>query len=139
MSSVRLLAPLQFAMSYYLRRIDWPLVFLAALGCYLLPSLLIGTISMSLFKESGEAAPGASTLLLLLFVLPPIFSGWFTARLAKELPKLQVGVVGLLGTGYSLIVRSNTFGTALALAALMFALVCLGAFVRLRWRRSDDA
>lgn len=123
-------------MSYYFRHIDWPLVLFALLGGYLLPWWLIGSIASWFFDDSGAATPGASTWLLLVVVLPPILSGWFTVRFARELPRFQVGVVGVVGAACSVVVGNNPFGMALLLAAAVFALVCLGAFVRLRWHRN---
>src|SRR5262245_51891453 len=83
--------------------LDWKVIGLAILGCYVVPLLLLGFVG-GVFTQSDSETPvrGWPAIWLALlwatyFLGLPIVAGYVTARYARNRPQLHVFVVALVG------------------------------------------
>jgi len=124
-------------MLLYLRAIDWKVLVLGFLGCYVLPALVVGTLLIAISDHTG-AIPnwGALAVLLVAIIFPPLAAGYFAARFAKTLPQLHALALGLLGLLPYWFSARQLSATQFGVVAI-FILGCnaLGAFVWLRSKR----
>ena len=126
----------------YLQHIDWRIVLLAWLACYLMPSLLIGELLEFLTDETSVPAhigrPIASFVASFYLFLPPVLAGIFVARFARRLPLLSTVVLALMG--WALIAPSPLDASMQALAG--YAAICLvlamtGVFMQRKEQNCD--
>ncbi len=117
-----------------LSTLDWKVIVFSLLGCYLLPSVLFGTLMAGISVESGPSPFQSitSVLALVTFFGPPIAGGYFTARYAANRPRLHVFVVAVLGIFLALFAIRGSALMAIGYAIGALALAALGAFLRLR-------
>jgi hypothetical protein len=126
----------------YLKHIEWKLVFLALLACYVAPAFLVGTVFAVVLHEAFPSQTGqalASFVSFVALLAPSMVGGYVAARFAQHLPWLQVLAVGVLGSAFSV-----AFFRASPRAMVVYALACIvlagfGGFVRLRAVRRDEA
>lgn len=118
-------------MRKHLRYLDWKVLFLAVVGCYLVPWVVLGTLSSVAWTAN---IAWLMTILILAYVFaPPFAGGYFTARYARTLPQLHVLLVSAIGF-LIVAIPSKTPSTWMFLgySVAFFALAALGAFIRLR-------
>jgi hypothetical protein len=119
-------------MKAYFVSIDLKVVLFALLGCFAVPWLVLGTISLALSDATAVWASGAT--MVIFFLSPPLLAGYFTAKYAKVLPQFHVVLVGLLGLVASMMLIRASWEMYLGLAVLFGVLLTLGAFMSLRGR-----
>lgn len=125
-----------------LSRLDWKVLALALVGCYLVPGILIGGV---LAAALGNAVPphvrdGVTGLLSLVsFFAPPVAGGYVAARFAPRAPWLHVLVVGVVGAVMSLVAFRATPRAMVAYGLASLALAAFGGYIRLGGRRQDAA
>jgi hypothetical protein len=121
----------------YLRHIDWKLLLLGFLGCYVLPSILVGTLFMAASNLPGAYAKWIGLAVIVCALLgPPLAAGYCAARFAKSLPQLHTLLLGLLGlSAVWVTTRANPILTFALVAIVSLGCNSLGAFV---WMRRDQ-
>jgi hypothetical protein len=124
----------------YLRHLEWKLIFLALLGCFLVPAFLISTVLATVLQDAVPhgVRDGVSALLAFAgFLLPPVLGGWFTAKYARSLPRMHVLVVGGLGAVLSLLAFHSSPRAMAAYAIATLALTFLSGSIKLAGPRKD--
>ena len=120
----------------HLHDIDWKLLLFVFIACYAIPWLFIGTLVNVIFLESTEATDWRSTVagaaVAACFLAAPAAAGYFTARFARNRPRLHVVLVVLVGIGAGFLVTRNSLSVHLVIAAVSLGMAALGAFVVLR-------
>ncbi len=118
----------------YLRHIDWKVIFFALVACYFLPVMLIGSVTANMVGEgnSDSSQIVANVSMFLYAFLPPFAAGYFTAKYAGRLPIIHVVIVGLIGIFIFWVGSSRPPLLYLAYGLASFAVIALGAFLRLR-------
>lgn len=121
----------------YLQHIDWRVVLIAWLVCYLLPSLVMREVLESLtdarLMPRHVGRPLASFIAFFYLFLPPLAAGMFAMRFARRLPLISAAILALLG--WALVCPSFLNASLQALmsyAATCLALAMLGARVQVR-------
>jgi hypothetical protein len=122
-------------MRSYWRSIDWKVLFYGVLACYVAPTLVFGTLMLSM----GENSLLVSIFLGGYVLLPPLAAGYFTARYSSALPQLHVAAVALLGLAVVLVTSNGYWPLRIAYAVLSVALCALGAFIYLRRGGQSEA
>jgi len=118
--------------------LDWKVLFLALLGCYIIPWLVVGTLVSSMVDVdvigiSGWKRALVNSYPVVCFVAMPFAAGCFTARFSKSRPRLHVLLVVLLaGLAFNTWVSSSSWAAQAFVLALSMAAAFLGAFVALR-------
>lgn len=118
-----------------IRHLDWKVVLLALVGCYLLPVFVAGSLTASVSPEpvmSERSAALFSLYGLVAYLGTPIAGGYFTARFAKNRPKLHVLVVAILGFVLACASYRGPLLIVGSYAVVALCLAALGAFLRLR-------
>ena len=128
-------------MSPYLKHIDWKVVLLTLLACYGVPAALVGAASAlgwqhAMPSQAGQAM--ASFFAFLALLVPPVAAGYVAARFARQLPRLQVMAVGVLGGVLSLVVFRTSPRAMLAYIIASIALAALGGFIRLQSVKREE-
>ena len=126
----------------FLRNLDWKVVLFALVGCYLLPALLLGSLTASVSPEpvmSTRSATLFSVYVLVTYFGAPIVGGYFTAKFATNRPKLHVLIVAALGILLASLSYRGPFLAAFLYAIAVVVLAAMGAFLRLRGHRENDA
>ncbi|HET7794700.1 MAG TPA: hypothetical protein VFL64_15055 [Rhizobacter sp.] len=129
-------------MSTYLKHIDWKLVIVVLLACYVLPTAVVGLLFASTLHEALSGLIGQALASFVAFFglfLPPLASGYLAARFARQLPRLQVLAVGVLGAILSLVTFRSSPRAMAVYALACIALAALGGFIRLRGGGHDAA
>jgi ABC-type molybdate transport system permease subunit len=119
----------------YAKHIDWKLVFFSILAGYVAPAFLVNPLLGLAYDAVGRSQDGQSIFSLVItvmMILPPVAAGYFSARFARTLPRLQVLVVGVVGAGLSLVFFRSSLLVMAGYAIGCLALTCLGGFMRLR-------
>jgi hypothetical protein len=122
-----------------LRHFDWKVVLFALVACYLLPVLVVGSLTASVSPEpvmNERSATLLATYWLVAYLGTPIAGGYFTARFAKNRPQLHVLVVALLGFFLACASYRGPLLFVVAYALVALGLAALGAFLRLRGQRN---
>ena len=128
-------------MSTYLKHIDWKVVVLTLLACYGVPAALVGAASAFGLQNAMPSHVGqamASFMAFLALLVPPVAAGYVAARFARQLPRLQVMAVGVLGGVLSLVVFRTSPRAMFAYVIASIALAALGGFIRLRSVDRDE-
>ncbi|MBX3619852.1 MAG: hypothetical protein KF891_07690 [Rhizobacter sp.] len=117
--------------------LDWKLVLLALVACYLVPGVVIAGVLASL---RGALAGDAWTLVTAVlamagFLVPPVSGGYLAARFARAAPWRHVVVVGVLGALLSLLAFRTSPRAMLLYALASVALAAFGGYIRLQGRR----
>jgi hypothetical protein len=125
------------------KTLDWKVIGLAILGCYVLPLLLLGLVG-GVFTQSDSETPvkGWPAVWLALlwatyFLGLPVVAGYVTARYARNRPELHVLLVALVGV---VLVFSMSRGSPLmrlGFSVAFLAMAALGAVLFLRRRRLE--
>lgn len=129
-------------MLQYAKHIDWKLAFFSILACYVAPAFLINPLLGLAYDLVGKSQDGQSLFSLIItvaMVIPPVAAGYFSARFARKLPRLQLFVVGVLGALLSLVFFRSSLLVMTGYALGCFALTCLGGFTRLRTVGASEA
>jgi hypothetical protein len=123
------------------KTLDWKVIGLAILGCYVLPLLLLGLVG-GVFTQSDSETPikGWSAVWLGLlwatyFLALPIVAGYVTARYARDRPQLHVFVVALVGVVLVFSISRGSPVLRLAFSVAFLAMAALGGFLVMRGRR----
>jgi MFS family permease len=125
----------------YLKHIDWKVVVLTLLTCYVVPTVLVSTLLAFSLQDSMAAHAGqamASFSAFLALLVPPVAGGYVAARFARRLPRLQVMAVGVLGAVLSLVAFRLSPRAMVVYAVASIALAALGGFIRLRSVKQDE-
>jgi len=133
-SAIPARTPVFGLLNSYWRHVDWKVLLLAFVVCYLVPFQLVGIVTFA-FSKSGGGLSGvpAVAVALAMFLIPPLSDGYFVARYSKQLPQFHVLLSVTTFVGFFLI--TNRTWSALGSLLLCFAwfgLAGLGAFLRLR-------
>ena len=129
-------------MLQYAKHIDWKLAFFSILACYVAPAFLVNPLLGLAYELVGKSQDGQSLFSLIIttaMVVPPVAAGYFSARFARSLPRLQVLVVGVIGSGLSLVFFRSSLLAMTGYVLGCFALTCLGGFMRLRAVSASEA
>jgi ABC-type molybdate transport system permease subunit len=129
-------------MLQYVKHIDWKLAFFSILACYVAPAFFVNPLLGLAYDLVGKSQDGQSLFSLIItiaMVLPPVAAGYFSARFARSLPRLQVFVAGIIGAGLSLVFFRSGVLVMAGYALGCFALTCLGGFMRLRNASASEA
>lgn len=114
--------------------LDIKVLLAAAIGCYGLLALALGTLLAAMFSSDGSASPSAAWAVgvmgIATFSVPPLVAGYFTARYASNRPQLHVLLVAMLG-GVLLFLMGGSIWVALP----SLPLAALGGFIQLRGQR----
>lgn len=114
--------------------IDIKVLLAAAVGCYGLIPLVLGTLLAAMFAADSSANSSLTWLIGLMGVatisVPPLVAGYFTARYASNRPQLHVLLAALLGGALALLM-----GASIWVALVSLPLAALGAFLQLRGQR----
>lgn len=114
--------------------LDIKVLLSAAVGCYGLVGLVLGTLLAATFSTDGiENSPSTwvvGLMAIATFSFPPLTAGHFTARYAFNRPQLHVLLVALLGGVLVLLI-----GGAIWIALVSLPLAALGASMQLRGQR----
>lgn len=130
-------------MHAYLRHFDCKVTLFALLACYVLPSLLVGTLmSAALLQPQDQSSlwgqRTAMALSVLYFVLPPLAAGYFTVRHSRSLPQLHVVLVTAVGFAGIVVTSNAPLFVYVAYAVMTVLLSALGAFVWVRSRSHNE-
>jgi hypothetical protein len=118
-----------------LRHLDWKVLVVALVGCYLIPAILIGTVLAAALRDvvPPHVQDGLTGILAIIaFLFPPVTGGYVAARFAPRLPWLHVAVVGVLGAVMSLLSFRATPRAMVAYALASLALAVFGGYLRLQ-------
>ena len=124
-----------------IRTVDWKVILFAVLGCYAVPSLLLGVVGGAFIPSDTEIRiEGWRFLWLGLFwagylVGVPMLAGYFTARYASNRPQLHVLLVALVGIALIFGLSTGPLGPRAGVGIAFLAMVALGAFLFLRRKR----
>jgi len=114
--------------------LDIKVLLAAAVGCYGLVGLVLGTLLAAMFSTDGSASLSSTWAVGLMVIatisVPPLVAGYFTARYASNRPQLHVLLVALLGGVLALLM-----GASIWVALVSLPLAALGAFIQLRGQR----
>jgi hypothetical protein len=114
--------------------LDIKVLLAAAVGCYGLVALVLGTLLAAMFSTDGSANASPTWVVGLMGLatisIPPLVAGYFTARYASNRPQLHVLLVALLGGVLILLM-----GGSIWVGLVSFPLAALGAFLQLRGQR----
>lgn len=120
-----------------LKSLDWKVIALALVACYLVPGIVIAGI-LAVIQEGLSADAWKLTtgvLSLIGFLVPPVSGGYLAARFAKALPWRHVIVVGVLGALLSLLAFRATPRAMVLYALASVALAAFGGYIWLQGRR----
>jgi hypothetical protein len=87
-------------------------------------------------SQAGQAM--ASFFAFLALLVPPVAAGYVAARFARQLPRLQVMAVGVLGWVLSLVVFRTSPRAMFAYIIASIALAALGGFIRLQSVKREE-
>ena len=117
-----------------MRQLDLKVLFITALGCYGLLSLLLGTLVVTTTPSQSNTQPimftVAGFLIPLSIVGPPLLAGYVSARFASNRPLLHAFLMGITGSTLALLLNAS-----LGVAAMAVPISMLGAYFLLRKRK----
>ena len=123
--------------------LDWKVIGLAILGCYVVPLVLLGVVG-GVFSQSDSETPikgwpavWLGLLWATYFLGLPIVAGYVTARYARDRPQLHVLVVALVGVVLVFSISRGSPVLRLAFSVAFLAMAALGAVLFLRRRRLE--
>jgi lysylphosphatidylglycerol synthetase-like protein (DUF2156 family) len=125
------------AMPFALKSLDWKVVFLALLVCYLVPGIVLAAALAVVNRTLSADALTLMTALLAIvsFAAPPVAGGYLTARYARSQPWRHVLIVGALGAVLSLLAFRATPRAMVLYVLASLALAAFGGYIRLQGRR----
>lgn len=124
-----------------LKSVDWKVVLLAVLGCYVAPLFLLGIVGGAFTQsDAGTSVKGWPALWLgvlwaTLFLALPLLAGYVTAKYASHRPHLHVLLVALVGVVLIFLASRGAPALRVAFSVASLAIAALGAFMFLRRKR----
>lgn len=120
-----------------MRQLDWKVVALALVACYLVPGIVLaGVVALVGHVASPDLRNLATALLSIVsFLAPPVAGGYVAARFAPRAPWMHVMVIGVLGAVLSLLAFRATPRAMVLYVLASVALAAFAGFVRLGARR----
>lgn len=119
-----------------LKSLDWKLVLLALVACYLVPGIVLAAlVAVANHSLTADALTLATALLSIVsFLVPPVAGGYLAARYARSAAWRHVVVVGVMGALLSLLAFRASPRAMLLYVLASIALAAFGGYVRLQGR-----
>ena len=126
------------------KSLDWKVVGLAVVGCYVIPVALLGIVG-GVFTQSdvetpikGWPAQWIGVIWATYFLVLPFVAGYFTAKYASHRPKFHVFLVALVGVVLIFVLSRGAPVLRVAFGVAFLAMAAVGASLQLRRKRRQE-